>query len=188
MNNNTISSKTLFTTFFKINMFTFGGGYTIVPVIRDEFVKKRELINDEEMLDIIALAQSGPGPMAINTSLLTGYRLKGWIGALISLLASVLPCLIIISILYYIYDSVAKNPFIKSALACMSGAISAILFVTVFQMAKKALSRHTIFGSILMLTAFSLAYFTNISTIYIILMAGFIAFIVFSLVEEDKVK
>ncbi|SEN68960.1 chromate transporter [Peptostreptococcus russellii] len=188
MDSKKISYKSLFITFFKINMFTFGGGYTIVPVIRDEFVNKKKLIDDDEMLDIVAIAQSGPGPMAINTSILTGYRLIGWKGALVCLLASVLPCLIIISIMYYVYNTISKNSIVKAALGCMSGAISAVLFITVFQMAKKALVKHKIFGSILMFSAFSAAYFTNINTIYIILLSGMIGLIVFSLVEEDKIK
>ncbi len=185
---NNISSRILFTTFFKINMFTFGGGYTIVPVIRDEFVNKKNLINDDEMLDIVAIAQSGPGPMAINASILTGYRLNGYKGAFICLLASILPCLIIISIMYYIYNTISKNTLVKSILGCMSGAISAVLFITVLQMAKKALSKHKIFGTILMLASFVSAYFFNINTIYIILLAGMLGFIIFSVIEEEKVK
>lgn len=188
MNDNKINSRILFTTFFKINMFTFGGGYTIVPVIIDEFVNKKHLIDDDEMLDIVAIAQSGPGPMAINTSILTGYKLNGWKGALICLLASVLPCLIIVSIMYYIYSTISKNTIVKSALGCMSGAISAVLFITVFQMAKKSLYKHKIFGCILMISTFLTAYFTSINTIYIILFAGLLGLIVFSIVEEDKIK
>ena len=188
MNESSESYKSLFLTFFKINMLTFGGGYTIVPVIRDEFVNKRGLIDDDRMLDIIAIAQSGPGPMAINTSILTGYSLKGWKGALICLLASVLPCLIVISLLFYAYDNVAQNNIIKSALGCMSGAISAVLLITVFQMAKKALSKHKIFSSILMISSFISAYFTNINTVYIIIISALVGLIVFSLVEEEKIK
>lgn len=180
--------KKLFITFFKINMFTFGGGYTIVPVIRDEFVEKHDLIDEDEMLNIVAIAQSGPGPMAINTSLLTGYRIKGWKGALTCLLASVLPCIIIISIMYYIYDAISSNSIIKSIFMCMSGAISAVLLITVYQMAKKALSKHRIFGSILMTISFLLSYFTSINTIFIIILAALCGLTVFSLIEEDKIK
>lgn len=188
MEDSICSYKSLFVTFFKINMFTFGGGYTIVPVIRDEFVNKMGLIDDDEMLDIVAIAQSGPGPMAINASILTGYRIRGWKGALTCLLASVLPCLIIISIMYYIYDTISENTVVKAALGCMSGAISAVLFITVFQMAKKALSKHKFFGAAIMIAAFIVGDFTNINTIYIIIIAGLIGLIVFSLVEEDKIK
>jgi len=67
--NQDIKLREIFITFLKINAFTFGGGYTIVPVIRDEFMKKRKLIDEDEMLGLVALAQSGPGAMAISTSL-----------------------------------------------------------------------------------------------------------------------
>ncbi len=185
---NQLSYLDLFCTFFKINLVTFGGGYTIVPVIRDEFVKKRKLIQDDEMLDMIAIAQSGPGPMAINTSILTGYRLKGWKGSLVSLFASVLPCLIIISILFYIYSTISKIKVIEYSLQVMSGSITAVLFITVFQMTKKALLKHKIFGSILFIFSVLVGLFTNVNTVFIIVISGFIGVAVFSLVKEEKVK
>ncbi|WP_101772888.1 chromate transporter [Peptostreptococcus faecalis] len=179
-----ISCKSLFLSFFKINAVTFGGGYTIVPVIRDEFVNKRKIINDSEMLDIIAVAQSGPGPMAINTSMLVGYRTKGIKGALTCIFASVLPCIIVISIMYYIYSSISKNPWIKSALECMSGAISAILFINVYQMSKIALSKHKLFGSIIFLFSFLVGYFTNITVIFIIIASGLLGLTYYSILKE----
>lgn len=180
-----ISLRELFITFFKINMFTFGGGYTIVPVIRGEFVSGRGLIDDDEMLDIIAIAQSGPGPMAINTSILTGLRLRGISGALICLIASVLPCLIIISALFFVYREAVKNSVVRSALETMSGAISAVLLITVYQMSKKALSKNKIFGVILFLLSFLVGYFTEINTAIIIFVAGVIGFVTFSIINED---
>lgn len=180
-----ISLNDLFITFFKINAFTFGGGYTIVPVIRDEFVQKRKSIEDDEMLNIVAIAQSGPGPMAINTSILTGLRLRGCKGALTCLVASVLPCLIIISALFFVYREAVKNLVVKSALETMSGAISAVLLITVYQMAKKALSKNKVFGAILFLLSFFIGYFTNINTAVIIFAAGVIGFITFSIIKDD---
>ncbi|NLB28245.1 MAG: chromate transporter, partial [Clostridiaceae bacterium] len=87
-----------FLAIFKISSITFGGGYTIVPVIREEFVCKRDLLDDEEMYDLIALAQSAPGPIAVSTALLTGYKLKGRTGAILGVTAAILPPLIIISV------------------------------------------------------------------------------------------
>lgn len=184
----TIGLKSLFGIFFKINMFTFGGGYTIVPVIRDEFATRRRLIDEDVMLDIVAVAQSGPGPMAINTSILTGYKLRGLPGAFTCLLASVCPCFIIISLLYFAYSTVSHNPWVRSALSCMSGAISAVLFITVFNMAKNALKKHRIFGSLLFVNAFVLGYFLKINTVYIIIMSALIGLLTFSLVEDWKVR
>lgn len=187
MKNDVINFKKLFAIFFKINLFTFGGGYTIVPVIMDEFSKKRNLIKEDEMIDIVAIAQSGPGPMAINTSILTGYRILGVKGALTCLFASILPCLIIISILYYVYSNVIQIKLIQTIMECMSGAMSAILIFTVVNMAKKALIKHKIFGITLMLLSFILSYFTNISTVIIIILAGLTGLLVFSIIEEDKI-
>lgn len=176
----------LFFIFFKINLFTFGGGYTIVPVIKDEFVEKRNLIDNEEMLDIIAIAQSGPGPMAINTSILTGFRVLGYKGGIISGLSSTLPCLIIISILYYMYAQISNNHIIKSALSAMSGAVCAILFITVFNMTKNAISKHKVFGTIIFISAFIIGYLTEINTVYIIISSGLMGFITFSILENSS--
>lgn len=183
-----ISLWEIFLTFVKINTFTFGGGYTIVPVIRDEFIYKKQLIEEEEMLDIVALAQSGPGPMAISTSLLTGYRLRGPLGAIVGLIASVLPCLVIITILYYVYDAVQENSWIQAAFAVMAGAISAVLVWTTFNMAKTALAKHPIFGAVLMVLAFVASYFFDVNTALIIAIAGIIGLSLFSIVEEGQVK
>lgn len=182
-----IGLSELFFTFLKINTFTFGGGYTIVPVIRDEFIHQKKLIDEEEMLNLVALAQSGPGPMAINTSILTGYRLRGPAGAVTCLLASVLPCLVIITLLYYAYDAVSTNPWIQAAFAAMGGAISAVLVLTTWDMAVSALSKHRIFGIILMLGAFAASYFLNVNTALIIVVCGLIGLILFSVVEETRV-
>lgn len=187
-NKPTITYWELFFTFLKINTVTFGGGYTIVPVIRDEFMKKKKLIGEEEMLDLVALGQSGPGPMAISTSLLTGYRVLGPMGAIVSLIASVLPCLVIISVLYYVYDAFSTNVWVKAALDVMAGAISAVLVVTTFNMAKGALKKHTIFGSILMVSAFIASFFFKVHTGLVILIAGLIGLTVFSLLKEEEVR
>jgi len=183
-----IKLSEIFFTFFKINAVTFGGGYTIVPVIRDEFMKKKGLIDEEEMLSLVALAQSGPGAMAISTSLLTGYRLRGWKGAITALIASVLPCLIIISVIFYFYEAFSTNFWVKSALMGMGGVISAVLILTVYDMGKAALRKHKYFSMLLMVSAFVASYFFKVHTIIIILTLALTGFITFSVLSEGKVK
>lgn len=173
-----ISLWELFLTFLKINTFTFGGGYTIVPIIKDEFVDGKGLISESEMLDIVALAQSGPGAMAISTSLLTGYRVRGPIGALVCMGASVLPCLVIITLISGFYQSFRSNFYVNAALAGISGIISAVLFVTVFNMGRSAIRLNPNFSIIMMTLAFVLGYFTNINTGLIILFLGLIGILV----------
>ena len=103
MENKKISLIELFKKLFIINLVTFGGGYTIIPVIKDEFVYRGKYIEEDNMIKIISLAQSVPGAMTISTSFLVGYYTRGKKGSVIAVLASVLPCLIIIAAIAFSY-------------------------------------------------------------------------------------
>lgn len=169
----------LFKIFFKINAITFGGGYTIVPVIKDIFVEDLELISNDEMMDIVALAQGGPGAMAISTSILTGYKLKGPSGAIVCLLASVAPCLIILSLIANFYQEFKTNFYINAALDGISGVIAAVLLITVYRMGEQAYKKYPLFSSLLMVLIFILGYFTTINTALLILLCAFLGLAVF---------
>ena len=93
----------LFLSTFKLSAFTFGGGYVIVPLMRKKFVHELHWIDDTEMLDLIAIGQSSPGPIAVNTSIMIGYRLAGIPGALVTVLGTVMPPLFTISIITLFY-------------------------------------------------------------------------------------
>ena len=172
---------------FKISSITFGGGYTIVPVIREEFVCKRGLLEDEEMYDLIALGQSAPGPIAVSTALLTGYKLKGRTGAILGVIAAILPPLIIISVLFYMYEAFASNFWVGAALRGMSGAISAVMLHAVYRMAKPCLCRHRIFSAALMTAAFLTGLLTSIHTGLIILALGITGILAFTFIPEDRI-
>lgn len=176
-----ISLAKLFFTFFKINALTFGGGYTIVPIVKDVFVEELEAITEDDMLDIVALAQGGPGAMAISTSILTGYKLKGPIGAVVALVASTLPCLIILSLVAKFYTEFRENFFISSALMGISGIISAVLFITVLRMAKAAYKKHPVFSSIVMAIIFFVGMFAKVDTVYLIIASALSGIIVFGI-------
>lgn len=174
----------IFWTFLKINTFTFGGGFTIIAMIRDEFVTKKQSIDDEEMLDLASLAQSGPGAMAISTSLLTGYKLRGPIGGFVAMFASILPCLVIISIVSVYYSKFRSNFYISNALVGISGVISAVLLVTVFQLGKVSLEKNPIFSALLMIFSFLAGYFTHLNTGFIVLILGILGIVSHSLHKE----
>ncbi len=176
-----ISLAKLFFTFFKINALTFGGGYTIVPIVKDVFVEELEAITEDDMLDIVALAQGGPGAMAISTSILTGYKVFGPIGAVVALVASTLPCLIILSLVAKFYTEFRENFFISSALMGISGIISAVLFITVLRMAKAAYKKHPVFSSIVMAIIFFVGMFAKVDTVYLILGSALSGIIVFGI-------
>ncbi|MFM1524627.1 MULTISPECIES: chromate transporter [Helcococcus] len=177
----------MFIIFLKISSFTFGGGYTIVPVIKDEFSIKRNLISKHEMMDIVSISTSGPGPMAINCSILTGYRLFNLKGAIMAAIAATLPSLAIITLISYFYKEFSQNFYVKSALLGMGGMIAAILLFTTYEMAKQALKTNLIFGILIMISAFIASFIFKINTGLIILFVGLLGITVFSIVEEDKI-
>ncbi len=175
-----------FLTVLKISAITFGGGYTIVPVLKDEFCNKRELISEDEMLDIIALGQSAPGPIAVSVSLLLGYRLKGRSGALLGVLAAILPPMIIISVIYFFYEAFATNYWVRAALRGMSGAIAAVMLLAMFSMARQVLKKNKILSLGILVGAFLLVYFTTVSVAILILIFALLGIIVFT--YKDKAE
>jgi len=181
-----VSLAKLFFTFFKINAITFGGGYTIVPIVKDVFVNELKLIDDDEMTNLVALAQSGPGAMAVSTSILTGYKLRGPIGAITCLIASALPCLLILSVVSVFYTQFKTNFFIKSALDGISGVVCAVLLVTVFNMGKAAYKNYPIFSSAIMILVFVLGFFVNISTAPLLLCSAILGICVFYVADRRK--
>ena len=111
-------AKLFFSTFY-LSAFTFGGGYVIVPLMRKRFVEQYHWIDEQEMLDLIAIAQSSPGAMAVNASILVGYRLAGLPGALLTVAGTILPPLIIISLVSLAYQAFRENTVVNLLLKGM---------------------------------------------------------------------
>ncbi len=170
--------------FFKINMVTFGGGYAIMPIIKKYYVDEKAYLVENDMLDIIALAQSIPGAMAINTSMLVGHKLRGTLGALVSLVGAFLPPLLVISVVSVFYQLFQTNLLIQSVLSGMRGAVSAVMLFSAYQMFKSLLKTNRIFSLTLMLLAFGMGWFTNLSVGYIMLSAGVIGFLYFGYIKN----
>ena len=111
--------RKLFTSTFYLSAFTFGGGYVIIPLMRKKFVEQFHWIEETEMLDLTAIAQSAPGPIAVNASILIGYRLAGFAGAMVSTLGTVLPPLIILSLISLAYTAFQSSLIVKLVLRGM---------------------------------------------------------------------
>ena len=107
--------RTIFASFFKIGLFTFGGGYAMLPLIEQELIAKRGWIEHKEFLDLLTLAQSVPGPIAINTSVFVGYKMRGLKGAVAALLGSVLPSFVIILAIALLFADIRHNPVVDAA-------------------------------------------------------------------------
>lgn len=110
-----------------ISTFTFGGGYVVVPMIRKYFVQKKKLFNEEELMDMAAVAQSTPGAIAVNLSAISGYRTAGTAGALVSCAAAVLPPLIILSVVSAFYIEFSKNQTVGAVLLGMQAGAAALI-------------------------------------------------------------
>ena len=130
--------KSLFTTFFKIGIFTLGGGYAMIPLIEEEVVNKKQWVSKEEFLDIIAIAQSCPGVFAINTSIFIGYKLSKLRGAIATALGTALPSFLIILGIAMFFHEFQDNPIVASIFRGIRPAVVALIAVPTFNLAKSA--------------------------------------------------
>lgn len=164
----------LFISTFYLSAFTLGGGYVIVPLMRKRFVEQYRWVEEQEMLDLIALAQSAPGPIAVNTSILIGYRMAGFWGAMITVLGTILPPFIIISIISIAYTAFRDSQAVSLVLKGMQAGVAAVVIDVVINMVSDILKTKKIFSLIIMVGAFVAAYFFDVNVVYIILISGFI--------------
>jgi len=159
-----------FKTFFKIGIVTFGGGYAMIPIITEEVVKKHQWVNDEELLDLIAIAQSCPGVFAINISTFIGYKLKGNKGALCTSLATALPSFIIILLIAMFFHQFEDNKVVAAMFRGIRPAVVALIAVPTFNLGKRAqLNKFTIWIPIISALAI---WLLGVSPIWVIILAG----------------
>lgn len=156
----------LFLSTFSLSAFTFGGGYVIVPLMRKKFVNEYNWIDEQEMIDLIAIAQSAPGVIAINSSLIVGYKLAGIMGAIVALIGTVLPPLIIISIISLFYIAFRDNKIINGAMKGMQAGVAAIIADVVIKMVGD-ISKKDRVSIYLMIGVFFATFFVNIMVIII---------------------
>ena len=116
-----------FLTFFKVGLFTFGGGYAMVPIMERELVQKNEVINSEDFFDYISVAQSFPGPIAVNLSVLLGYKIHGFLGAILALLGTVLPSFVIILIISLFYAKTRNSTILNGFFSGVIPVVPALL-------------------------------------------------------------
>ena len=172
MKKNTLFYWKLFLSTFTLSAFTFGGGYVIVPLMQKRFVKELKWIDEDEMLDLVAIGQSAPGPIAINTSILVGYRMAGIPGAFLTILGTILPPLITITVISYFYIAFRDNMIVKALMQGMSAGVAAVIADVVIDMAAKIIKNKTLVPIAVMLLAFVAAAFLKVNIIYILLICG----------------
>ena len=151
-----------------LSAFTFGGGYVILTLMKDTFVDKLKWIDKDQMLDMTAIAQSAPGAVAINASIVVGYETGGIPGMFVAILGTAIPPLVIISVISMFYEAFIANHYIASFLKGMQAAIAALIFKVSYDMAKDLLKEKSIFVPVIMVIAFVLGYFLKVNIVYII--------------------
>ena len=164
--------KQLFFSTFKLGACTFGGGFVIIPLMRKKFVEELGWIEEDEMLDLTAIAQSSPGAIAVNASILVGYHVAGFPGALLTVSGTVLPPLIIISIISMFYQAFRDNVIVNMAMAGMLCGVAAVICDVVINMAKTIIQKKRLLPVIVMLGSFVAVRFFSVNIIIIILVCG----------------
>lgn len=133
-----MKSLQLFSTFFKIGAFTLGGGYAMIPLVQREVVEHRGWMGEEEFLDLIALAQSAPGIIAVNTAVFVGYKVAGRRGVLLSVLGATLPSFLIILLIAMCFTHFRDNPHVEAVFKGIRPAVVALIAAPLYKMAKAA--------------------------------------------------
>ena len=162
----------LFFSTFTLSAFTFGGGYVIVPLMQKRFVKELKWIDEDEMLDLVAIGQSAPGPIAINTSILVGYRMAGVPGAFLTVLGTVLPPLITITVISFFYMAFRDNPIIRALFRGMQAGVAAVIADVVINMAAKIIKSKRVLPVVVLLLSFIAASFFDVNIIIILVISG----------------
>ncbi len=178
----------LFLTFAKIGAFTFGGGYAMLSLLDHEFVEKKKWLTEDELTDLTVVAESTPGPIAINCATYTGYKKAGIAGAAVATFGMVLPSFIIILLISRFFENLLSYPLVANAFRGIRIAVAILIVRAAVKMIRKMLAKTqkkgiriglvAVFFSVMLALDFFEVHF---STIYLILIAGVLGFCLFGL-------
>lgn len=159
----------LFCATFMLSAFTFGGGFVIVSLMKKKFVEELGWLEENEMLDITAIAQSSPGPIPINASVILGYRMAGIAGTIVAILGTALPPMVIISFISVFYAQFRENQIIATALQVMRAGVAAVIFDVVYNLARNVWrTKRALYIGMMMVSFFATVVF-DVSAMLIIL-------------------
>ena len=164
--------RALFLSTLYISAFTFGGGFVIVTFMKRKFVDELHWLDDQEMLDMTALAQSSPGAIAVNAAILVGWRVEGFAGMLIAVLGTIIPPMVILSVISMFYAAFASNPYVALVLKGMQAGVAAVILDVVWGLGGDVLRTRSPLYIGLMAAAFIASYFFGVNVILIILAAA----------------
>lgn len=177
----------LFLSTLYLSTFTFGGGYVIVTLMKKKFVDQYHWIEEAEMLDLIAIAQSAPGPIAVNGAIVVGYKLAGLLGALVAIIGTVIPPFAIITLISYFYNVFRSNIIISEILNGMQAGVAAVIASVVWDMGGSVIKKKDPISDFILIAAFLAACVFNVNVIYIVLICIVVG-IVRTLITRNRRK
>lgn len=175
--------RELFLSTFMLSACTFGGGYVIVSLMKKKFVDELHWIEENEMLDLIAIAQSCPGAVAVNGAIVLGMKLAGLTGVITAVIATVLPPFLIISIISFFYQAFKANAFIALLLKGMQAGIAAVILSVVVDMSSHLLKEKNTESVVILVLAFVLNFCFDVSVIIILMLL-----IVYTLIKKAVMR
>ena len=178
----------LFISMLYISAFTFGGGFVIITFMKKKFVDEFHWIDEQEMLDLTALAQSSPGAIAVNAAILVGWRVGGLAGMIAAVLGTILPPVVIIGAISFFYAAFASNPYVALVLRGMQAGVAAVILDVVCGLGSKVLKEKSGLSTCILLAAFAATFFFKVNVIYIILATAVIGVIRVLLIHRKEAK
>lgn len=167
----------LFKSTFLVSAFTVGGGFVIIPLLKAKYVDHYKWMSDKEALNLVSVAQTAPGVVAVNASIIIGYRLAGYKGAALALMGTVLPPLIMLTVIAYFYDALANNNYIRMLLRGMQCGATAIIINVGLDLLKKELKKRLLLPILIICGTFIANYFFGINIMYLILIDAVIGYL-----------
>ena len=175
----------LFFSMLYISAFTFGGGFVIITFMKRKFVDELHWIDEQEMLDMTALAQSSPGAIAVNAAILVGWHVAGFVGMIVAVIGTILPPMIILSVISFFYAAFASNHYVALTLKGMQAGVAAVILDVVCSLGANVLKMKSTIHLIIMAAAFIATFFFGVNVIYIILAAAAVG-VVLAMLQKGK--
>lgn len=176
----------LYGAWFRMGLFTFGGGYAMLPMIQKEVIEKYHWSTEDQIMDYYAIGQCTPGIIAVNAATFVGYDVAGTIGGIVATLGVVSPSLIIITAIAALIDNFSSLTVVQHALGGIRVAVCVLMFTAVLRLWKKGVKDT--FGLIVFLAAFLLCWRTSISTVWLVMLAGLAGYVWYRVQKKREGK
>ena len=186
--NQTSKTNTLLKLFIStlyISAFTFGGGFVIITFMKKKFVDELHWIDEEEMLDLTAIAQSSPGAIAVNAAILVGWKTVGLPGMVVAVIGTIIPPMVILTIISFFYVAFATNPYIALILKGMQAGVAAVILDVVCSLGSNVIKQKNWIHYLIFVVAFVATFVFQVNVIYIILASACVG-ILLAIIEQKK--